>query len=74
MMVLLAVRAVDVAIFATLGLLWIFGALFIVALYRWILRYERSDRSPPDAYAVTAEPAPSKPRANPGLHPSSSQA
>lgn len=35
-----AARPIDVAIFGTLGLLWIFGALFIVALYRWIRRFE----------------------------------
>lgn len=40
-MVLLAVRAIDVAIFGTLGGLWIGGAVFIVVLYRWIARFER---------------------------------
>lgn len=35
------VRPIDLAIFGTLGLLWIGGVLFIVALYRWIARYER---------------------------------
>jgi hypothetical protein len=35
------VRPIDVAIFGTLGALWVLGALFIVALIRWILRYER---------------------------------
>ena len=39
---LLAVRAIDLAIFGTLGALWLGGVAFIVLLYRWILRYERS--------------------------------
>ncbi len=42
-MVLLAARAIDFAIFGTLGGLWIGGAVFIVVLYRWILRRERAE-------------------------------
>jgi hypothetical protein len=42
-MPLLAVRLIDLAIFGSLGLLWIGGATFIVLLYRWILRWERSE-------------------------------
>ncbi len=42
-MFLLAVRAIDVAIFGTLGGLWVGGAIFIVVLYRWIARFERAD-------------------------------
>lgn len=43
----IAVRPIDLAIFATLGLLWIGGAMFIVALYRWIRRYEREQAQRP---------------------------
>lgn len=49
-MTLLAVRAIDLAIFATLGGLWVGGAIFIVVLYKWIARFERSAQ-PPDAPA-----------------------
>jgi hypothetical protein len=42
-MTLLAVRALDLAIFATMGSLWVGGAIFIVVLYRWIVRFERGD-------------------------------
>lgn len=41
-MFLLAVRAIDVAIFGTLGGLWLGGAVFIFVLYRWIARNERA--------------------------------
>lgn len=44
-MTLLAVRLIDLAIFGSLGGLWIGGAIFIVVLYRWILRFERGDGS-----------------------------
>ncbi len=65
-MVLIAARLIDVAIFGSLGILWIGGALFIVVLYRWILRFEREEHqgasfpvaSPdPSAQAVTPPPA-----------------
>lgn len=36
-----AVRPIDLAIFFSLGTLWIFGATFIVLLYRWIIRFEK---------------------------------
>jgi hypothetical protein len=39
-MALLAVRLLDLAIFGSLGGLWIAGAVFIVLLYRWIARFE----------------------------------
>ena len=42
-MPLLAVRLIDLAIFASLGALWIGGAIFIVLLFRWILQYERGE-------------------------------
>lgn len=48
-MPLLAVRLIDLAIFGSLGALWIGGATFIVLLYRWILRLERGDESQPTA-------------------------
>lgn len=41
-MALAAIRLIDLAIFGTLGTLWIGGLLFIVALYRWIRRYEHA--------------------------------
>lgn len=41
-MTLLAVRGIDLAIFGTLGSLWIGGAVFIYLLYRWIARFERA--------------------------------
>ena len=44
-MTLLAVRLIDLAIFGSLGGLWIGGAIFIVVLYRWILRFERGEGS-----------------------------
>ncbi len=40
-MFLLGVRLIDLAILASMGSLWVFGALFIVVLYRWILNFER---------------------------------
>jgi len=59
MMGLLAVRAIDLAIFGTLGGLWVFGAAFIYVLYRWIARYERENGVDGGA---SARPAPvSKP-------------
>jgi hypothetical protein len=39
---LIAVRAVDVAIFGSLGALWTIGALFSYLVWRWVIRYERS--------------------------------
>lgn len=47
-MTLLAVRLIDFAIFGSLGGLWIGGAIFIVLLYRWVLRFERGE-DPADA-------------------------
>jgi hypothetical protein len=48
-MPLLAVRLIDLAIFGSLGALWIGGATFIVLLYRWILRFERGDHPSTEA-------------------------
>ncbi|MEM6995783.1 MAG: hypothetical protein AAF721_35060 [Myxococcota bacterium] len=48
MLGLLAVRGLDLAIFGTLGGLWLLGAVFIVVLYRWIRRFEGpGDTAPP---------------------------
>jgi hypothetical protein len=38
-----AMRAIDLAIFGTLGGLWIIGAVFIWLVLRWVIRYERSN-------------------------------
>lgn len=59
MMGLVAVRAIDLAIFGTLGGLWLFGATFIYVLYRWIARYERDNGIDGGASAqpVSAKPA-----------------
>jgi hypothetical protein len=56
-MSLLAVRPIDLAIFATMGALWVGGAVFIVLVYRWILRYER-ENDPPDAVHPRSTPTP----------------
>lgn len=50
-MPLLALRLIDVAIFGSLGALWIGGLCFIVLLYRWILGFERG-REPADPTAL----------------------
>lgn len=58
-MPLLAVRLIDLAIFGSLGALWIGGATFIVLLYRWILRFERGDGPTTEAGApVPVQPEP----------------
>lgn len=41
-------RAIDFAIFGTLGALWTFGAVFIWLVWRWVIRYERSRSSAHD--------------------------
>jgi hypothetical protein len=59
-MPLLAVRLIDLAIFGSLGALWIGGATFIWLLYRWILRFERGNGPTTEAGApvpVKPEPA-----------------
>ena len=62
-MALMAVRLIDVAIFFSLGGLWIFGAVFIVVLYRWIARFERATSEPPPSASapVTTTPASAAP-------------
>lgn len=58
-MVLVAVRLIDLAIFASLGVLWIGGAVFIVVLYRWLFRFEREqDPTRPDAVPVVPDAVP----------------
>lgn len=59
-MAFIALRFIDLAIFGTLGGLWIFGLVFIVTLYRWIRRYERDDgQAPPVPTATEPKPDPS---------------
>ncbi|MEX1361877.1 MAG: hypothetical protein AB1Z98_02055 [Nannocystaceae bacterium] len=61
------------AIFGSLGTLWVGGAVFIVVLYRWILRYERQQGPiAPDAVPVTAPPRPE--RAAPRMLPATATA
>lgn len=48
---LLALRVIDVAIFGSLGGLWILGAILIALLYRWILRFEASVEPRATAFA-----------------------
>lgn len=36
-------RFVDVAIFLSMGGLWVLGATFIVLVWRWVIRYERAN-------------------------------
>lgn len=35
-------RAIDFAIFASLGGLWLVGAVFIYLVWRWVIRFERT--------------------------------
>jgi hypothetical protein len=45
-MLLLAVRPLDLAIFGTMGGLWIFGAAFIYFVWRWAARTEEERANP----------------------------
>ncbi|MCR9166063.1 MAG: hypothetical protein ACE37F_17510 [Nannocystaceae bacterium] len=45
-MLLLAVRPLDLAIFGTMGCLWIFGAAFIYFVWRWAARTEAERAQP----------------------------
>lgn len=49
-MSLLALRFLDVAIFGSMGGLWIFGATFIYFVWRWAMRTEE-ERSKPQMQA-----------------------
>lgn len=67
-MTLLAVRLIDLAIFGSLGGLWIGGAIFIVVLYRWILRFEAGEGPTRlEALPTRPEPAVSAPARTPVL-------
>lgn len=57
-MTLLAVALIDLAIFGSLGGLWIGGTVFIVVLHRWILRFERGE-GPADSAGETTSSVPS---------------
>ena len=46
-MLLLGMRLIDLAIFGTLGSLWVGGAVFIFFLWRWVIRFERGGDVPP---------------------------
>lgn len=37
----MVIRPIDLAIFGSLGALWVCGLGFIILLYRWIRNYER---------------------------------
>ena len=45
-MSLLALQFLDVAIFGTMGGLWIFGAAFIYFVWRWAMRTEEERANP----------------------------
>ncbi len=45
-MSLVALRPLDVAIFGTMGGLWIFGAAFIYFVWRWVMRTEQERTNP----------------------------
>ena len=45
-MSLLALQLLDVAIFGTMGGLWIFGAAFIYFVWRWAIRTEAERANP----------------------------
>ncbi|MBV1859026.1 MAG: hypothetical protein KUG77_11495 [Nannocystaceae bacterium] len=45
-MSLLALHVLDVAIFGTMGGLWIFGAAFIYFVWRWAMRTEAERANP----------------------------
>lgn len=57
-MTLLAARPVDFAIFFTMGGLWLFGAVFIVLVWRWFLRFERREGSSFDPPVEQRRPVP----------------
>jgi len=67
-MPLLAVRLIDLAIFGSLGMLWIGGATFIWLLYRWILRFERGNGPTTEAgVPVPVPPEPARERLAPRM-------
>jgi hypothetical protein len=63
-MAFIALRPIDLAIFASLGALWIVGVLFVIALYRWIRRFEREETGPTQPeLAPSPKPARERPEA-----------
>jgi hypothetical protein len=40
---MIAVAFIDLAIFFTIGALWIFGTGFIIVLYKWIAGFEAAE-------------------------------
>lgn len=65
-MSLLALQVLDVAIFGTMGSLWIFGAAFIYFVWRWAMRTEAERANPvlhagdppvPPAAPLTSRPS-----------------
>ncbi len=63
-MLLLGMRLLDFAIFGTLGTLWLGGAVFVVLLWRWVIRFERGDDVPPvkpEPMAQAVRPEPTRP-------------
>ena len=40
---MLGVAFIDIAIFFTIGALWIFGTGFIIVLYKWIAGFEAAE-------------------------------
>lgn len=53
--VLLAVRAIDVAIFGSMFGLWCFGAWFIAVVWRWVFRFEATSG---DSFAPSGDVEP----------------
>jgi hypothetical protein len=53
-MILIGTRLIDLAIFGTLGTLWVGGAIFIVTVWRWVIAFEREEGGTPSQPAVTA--------------------
>lgn len=69
-MPLLGMRLIDLAIFGTLGSLWVGGAFFLYFLYRWVIRFERDGGSPPaqlepEPVAPSVHPESARPQARP---------
>lgn len=62
---LLAVRVIDLAIFATMGSLWLGGAVFIYFVWRWVIRYERQTEGP----SVESDMAQPRPHTVPKVRP-----
>ncbi|MCH9681521.1 MAG: hypothetical protein K0V04_08815 [Deltaproteobacteria bacterium] len=72
-MVLVAVRFIDIAIFCSLGALWVGGIVFIAVLYRWIVRFEREERDRASSLAASVEATPVPAPGRKGTTPSPSR-